>query len=372
MRIAILLWRFLPKYVAGVEIATYNIAKYLSKRGHEVHVITSSESGILNQDQQNFYIHLIKRGKVRFIRYIPFLIRILLVLRKIKPDIIHAQTIGMGVVGFLAKKFFKIPYVVYGRGSEVYFSWLFKNQISRLVLRHADAVVALTEDMKKSLQRFCNREIYIIPNGIELDRFINLPKKEETLSRIGINDQENIILFVGRLCYVKGVEYLIRAMNIIVNKKNKKVKLIIIGDGEERQNLEKLTKELNLGNNVIFLGKIPNEKIAEFMASSDVFVLPSLSEGFPSVILEAMACGLPIVATNVGGIPYVVNEEENGFLVMPKDSEQIAEKILFLLENKNISEEISKKNKEMIKKYDLNNIIQELEKVYFCVKTISL
>ena len=108
------------------------------------------------------------------------------------------------------------------------------------------------------------------------------------------------------------------------------------------------------------------------MAASDVFVLPSLSEGFPVVILEAMACGLPIVATNVGGIPYVVNEEENGFLVMPKNSEQIAEKILFLLENKNVSEEISKKNKEMIKKYDLNNIIQELEKVYFCVKAISL
>jgi N-acetyl-alpha-D-glucosaminyl L-malate synthase BshA len=370
MKIAILLWRFLPRYIGGAEIATYNIAKYLAKRGHEVHIITSSESGILNQEQQNFYIHTIKRGKVRFIRFLPFLIRILAVLRKIKPDIIHAQTIGMGIVGFLAKKFFKIPYIVYGRGSEVYLSWPLKNQVSKLVFRHADAVIALTEDMKKLLQRFCNREVYVIPNGIELDRFSNLPKKEEVLSKIGIDKQENVIIFVGRLCYVKGVKYLIQAMNIIT-KENRKVKLLIIGDGEERQNLENFVKELNLENNVIFLGNFHNEKIPEYMSASDIFVLPSLSEGFPVVILEAMACGLPIVATNVGGIPYIIKERENGFLVMPKNAEQIAEKVLYLIENKNILKEISENNKERVKDYNLNNVVEKLEKIYFYVKNKS-
>ena len=128
---------------------------------------------------------------------------------------------------------------------------------------------------------------------------------------------EKIIIFVGALRPVKGVRYLIEAMKVIIDE-NRTTKLFIIGDGVERESLERLVEKLGLGDHVNFIGKVPNERVPEYMIASDVFVLPSLSEGFPVTILEAMASGLPIVATNVGGLPEIIKENENGFLVKQK------------------------------------------------------
>ena len=118
----------------------------------------------------------------------------------------------------------------------------------------------------------------------------------------------------------KGVKYLIETLNIIKNK-NKNIRLFIVGDGEEREYLEKLVKELTLEDYVRFIGKIPNERVLEYMVASDIFILPSLSEGFPVTFLEAMASGLPIITTNVRGLSEIIIDGENGFLVDPKSPE---------------------------------------------------
>ena len=283
---------FPPKWLAGTEIATYNVARHLAKRGHEVHVITWLDEGLPKESlEQGSYIHRIGFPRVRFLGIVVFWLKALLLSKKLKPNIVHAQSTTMGAVGLLAKKLLRKPYIVYGRGSEIYLPWLFKTPISKLVLRRADVVIALTEDIKAAMQKICNRDVYVIPNGIDLERFENLPKGKMG-GKLQAKAGENILIFVGRFRPDKGVEYLIEAMAII-RQKGETVRLILGGEGPEEENLKCLTKQLNLENCVNFIGQIPNERVPEYMSASDVFVLPSLSEGFPNVILEEWLQGCP-------------------------------------------------------------------------------
>ena len=145
------------------------------------------------------------------------------------------------------------------------------------------------------MQTIYNREIPVIPIGIEI---VNYNDKPCVLEK----ENGKTILFVGRLHPVKGVQYLLKAMKI-VRISEPSARLVLIGDGEERDNLEYLTDTIGIRGCVIFVGRIPFERtseIADYMCQADMFVLPSLSEGFGLVILEAMASGLPIVATRVG------------------------------------------------------------------------
>jgi glycosyltransferase involved in cell wall biosynthesis len=116
---------------------------------------------------------------------------------------------------------------------------------------------------------------------------------------------------------------------------------------------------------VDFAGRIPHEKIPDYLDQADIFVLPSLSEGLPIVILEAMACGLPIVATRVGGIPDIIEEDVNGYLVESGDFQGLADKIIFLLENQPLKHRISKNNRIKVQEYDWKNVIKQLESIYF-------
>lgn len=364
MTVAILVLLFPPKWVAGTEIATYNIAKHLAKRGHEVHVITSLDEGLPKESiEQSFYVHRIKIPQMRFLGIIVFWLKALPLLKRLKPDMVHGQSTTMGIVGFLAKKLLKKPYTVYARGSEVYLPWLFKTPISKLVLRRADVVIALTEDMKTEMQKIYSRDVAVIPNGIDLESYEDLPTKEASRQRLALNNNDKIILFVGTLRPVKGLKYLIQAMNII-RQKDTKARLMLIGYGEERQSLEGLVKELDLGDRVTFVGKVPNEKVPEYMSASDVFVLPSVSEGFPVVILEAMASGLPIVATKVGGLPEIVKDGESGFLVEPSNPEQLADRVLTLLKNEDSRQRMIMNNRNKVQQYSWENTVGQLEAIY--------
>lgn len=365
MRIAILVPLFPPKWLGGVEIVTYNIAEYLARRGHEVHVITSLDEGLPKECmEEGFFVHRIFWREIRFLGCMLFWIKIFLVLKKIKPDIVHAQTVGMGIPGYFAKTFLKKPYLIWGHGSEVYYPMLVIKfiYIFKLVLKNADAVIALTEDMKKAIKKIYNRDVLVIPNGIDLEKFKDLSK---VTLRKGwkIEDEEKILTFVGTLRPFKGVEYLIRAMKII-RQKNADARLMLVGNGENREKLEKLVKELILEEYVRFIGKVQNEEVPEYMVASDIFILPSLSEGFPVTVLEAMASGLPIIVTRVRGLQEIIKDGENGFLVEPKNPEQIAEKVLMLLEDEELRERISRNNKKRVNDYSWESIVERVEEVY--------
>ena len=364
MIISIFVKMFPPKRLGGTEIATYNIAKYLSKK-YKVHVFTTLDKGLPNESfVEGFYVHRVHWPNIRFFGGLLFFFNLARFLKKIKPDIIHSQNIEFGKHLFLLNKFLRKAYVIWARGSDVNFLYMDKyDWILKKTLKNADAVISLTDDMKKKIREVCDREIFVIPNGIDLNLFEGLSKKE-LRKKFGFNESEKIILYVGTLRPVKGITHLIEAVNI-VSEKNKR--LLLIGHGEERKHLENLVKKLKIENIVTFVGVVPNKKVIEYMVASDVFVLPSLSEGFPNVILEAMASGLPIVASNVGGLPEIIKNVENGFLVDPKNPEQIAEKILIILNDEKLRKTISRNNKEEAKKYSWEKVIDRLEKIYFKV-----
>jgi glycosyltransferase involved in cell wall biosynthesis len=341
MKISIFVPFFPPKRFGGFEIASYNIADYLTKAGH---------------------VHRISRPMIRIIGSLLYFINIFWCLKKIDPDIIHLQAFGIETPAFfLIKKLLKKPCVIWGQGSDVYVQWMFKEPISKIVFKKADAVIALTEDMKGEMKKIYDRDIAVIPNGIDLSK-VKCVSIQDVRNELGIKKDRKIILFAGALHPIKGLTYLIEAMTIIGDK-NKQ--LILVGDGEERDQLEDLVKKLKLEKYVTFIGKVPYDEVFKYMVASDIFVLSSLSEGLPNVIIEAMASGLPIVATRVGGLPDIIKDGENGFLVDPKNPDQIAEKIKLFLEDDKLREKISKNNKKKVKEYSWESVIERLEKIYF-------
>lgn len=356
MRIAILVNQFPPE-IGGVGISAYNTASSLSKVGHEVHVLTILKEELPKEKiEEGFYIHRISRKKIKVFGTILYLTKLLKKLKDINPDIVHVEGLWMGTPGYLAKKILKIPYVITGHGSDVYLQSKLLHRRSKFVLKSADAVIGLTEHMKKEMENICKKNVFVVPNGINLREFKNLQK-------LKIDKRKQRILFVGSLVPVKGIKYLIESMKKITND-YPNAELVIVGDGVDKYELEKLVIELDLCDSISFVGKVPNHKIGQYMIESDIFVLPSLSEGFGIVLLEAMASGLPIVASNVGGIPSIIQNGVNGFLVDPKNSEKIAEKVLFLLNNEETMIKISQNNKKKVENYDWGKIIMQLENIY--------
>lgn len=367
MIIAILVNHFPPKWLAGTEIATYNLAEHLAKRGHEIHIITSYDEGLPNFTKENgFYVHRIAWPKIKILGVIVFWLNVVFTVRKIKPDIVHVQSIGSGVPAYLIKKILKKPYTVWGRGSDVYLPGRFIRVTRNLVLQNADAILVLTEDMRKKMTEFTSRNIYIVPNGINLEQFND---RSQNLVK---NGSTKNILFVGRLHPVKGVQYLIEAMEYVL-KKVPNCNLILVGDGVDRARLETLSVQLGIKKSVHFVGIVPHEKVRIFMQQADIFVLPSLSEGFPGVILEAMACGLPIVATRVGGVVDIVNDGSNGYLVDVKDSKTVADRIILLLQDNEMRVKMSVNNRRMVEIYKWDEVTAILEKILLkCVNGNSL
>ncbi len=356
MKVAIVVNVFPPKWLAGTEIATYNLAETLAKRGHEVHVITSLDEGLPEVScEKGFHIHRLPRIKTRFIGGLIFWTDIIRALRKIKPDIVHAQSLISGMPALLSNKLLKTPYVIYGRGSDVYLPDWFTKLTAKTILKNASAVIALTEHMKAAMQAIYSRDIVVVPNGINL--------REDTGGQSERGNPGKRILFVGRLHPVKGTRHLLGAMSI-VHRDMPEAKLILVGDGEERENLESLTDSLGIRECVEFAGKVPHERIQDCMNQAEVFVHPSLSEGFPVTIIEAMACGLPIVATNVGGIPNIVEEGVNGYLVNAKSPDEMAERILFLLQNDEMRERMSANNREKAELFTWDKIAIRVEDEY--------
>jgi glycosyltransferase involved in cell wall biosynthesis len=288
-----------------------------------------------------------------------FFLHVLYKLKKIDPQIVHIQDPTIGQYGVLAKWIWGKPYVVICHG---YAFRDLRQHTARTVLRHAHTVIALSEDMKKELQRVSPREVLIIPNGVDIEPFNKISRKGAR-HELGIGEAEKIIIFVGTLHPRKGVRYLIESLEC-VRQTEPSARLMLVGDGPERATLELLAKDLGMSECVTFIGPVPNDSIPPYLVVSDVFVLPTLAEGLPIVCLEAMAAALPIVATRVGGIPSMVEDGVNGFLVDPQNAGQIADKVSQVLRDPVLRRRLTENNQRKVQQYTWENVVSELEKVY--------
>jgi glycosyltransferase involved in cell wall biosynthesis len=178
-----------------------------------------------------------------------------------------------------------------------------------------------------------------------------------------------LLIYVGRLSAEKGLPYLFRAIrSVILHFPN--TKLLVIGEGHYRNMLENIVEKLNLKTHVSFLGFKNKYEIVEYLSISDIFVLPSLTEYTPNAILEAMACGVPVIATSVGGIPYIIKDDLTGKLVSPKSQSELAQAILLLLKNEAKRKELADEAlREIRRKYAVEVCSRRYKDVFRFLKT---
>ncbi len=299
----------------------------------------------------------IKEKKIR-IFLVPFLfLSLYFRLKKILPeyDIVHAHwLIPQGIV----QSFFKDkPYIVTGHGGDISSlnNGIFKRLKERCLSR-AKTITVVSEFKQKELNKYYPRyESEILSMGVNtllFDRKINYS------SNYFNQGNRKVILYVGRLAEIKGVEYLIQAMKHVGD-----TILVIVGNGPEREHLEELAKTCNV--DVKFLGSKSHEELKIIYASADVLVVPSIidhkgaQEGLPTVILEAMASELPVIATKTGGIPQLIQDGVNGLLCEERCVWQLTDNICSLLNDHDLYEKIAANGKETIKEYDYRNIAQK-------------
>ncbi|MBI2549651.1 glycosyltransferase [Candidatus Woesearchaeota archaeon] len=272
--------------------------------------------------------------------------------KKEHPDIIHAHWIlPQGLVAAVIGKLLKIPVVVTAHAGDVFpLNKPFFRILSRFSVRSAAAVTVNSIYTRAAVEKISGRkDISIIPMGVDLKLFSSSsPAAAEAVrKRCGIGGRDGkMILFVGRLAEKKGVTHLIAAMAEII-KKNPGCKLVIVGDGPEKPALVRQSQQLGLSENVVFAGSVPNNALPSFYRAADVFVLPSIvdrkgdTEGLGVVLLEAIAAGTPVVASNIGGIPDIVINGKTGLLVEQKNRQRLATAIALLLKNPQMRKKLS-------------------------------
>ncbi|MCK4400870.1 glycosyltransferase family 4 protein, partial [bacterium] len=205
----------------------------------------------------------------------------------------------------------------------------------------------------------------VIYNGVDLDFWQkNIPSQKvivEKKIKLGLLENDKVIAAIGRLHPQKGHEYLLRAARKIITRM-KNLKILIVGDGPMRDSLESLSERLGIKENVVFTGK--RNDIKDILYLSDISVISSIREGFSNVVLESMACGKPVVATDVGGNKEIIINGENGFIVSSGDEDALADRILTLAGNEELTKKMGLATKETVKNFSLSRMAYKTEKLY--------
>lgn len=386
MKICVTSHTFLPT-IGGAELAMHHLSRALTQMGEEVVVFAPGNNLVRKfiTDYKIKFYPLIPKGKKYFQGYI-FAANLYFLQKRYKFDLIHVHKAEMGYYATKIRKLLKVPIIITTHGGDIQ-SYPEINYGERLnpvlnkrieySIKNADLLTAISCSTRKHYLDIgvMQSKIVDIPNGVDINRFDD--KCHDFHDLLSLPKDTKLLLTVGRYHIVKGYEYLIKAMPYIINQ-YKNVKSVIIG---KRLNiLKKLIRELGIEEYVILLDQqsfnlsqdnhkinlnyIPNDELLSAYKSSDIYVSSSLIEGFPLTMVEAMAAGLPLVATDVPGNKDAVVDGENGFLVPSKDPKALANKITKLLKNSNLRIKLSARSKELAKKYDWHIITNQYLKQY--------
>jgi glycosyltransferase involved in cell wall biosynthesis len=312
-----------PPHIGGVASYVYELTRALESLGVTVYVVTYGKAS---------GPHVYGTFTTSRLRGLSFLAtgtrKVYQIIKKKDIDILHAHyLVPPGLVGVFAKNLSQIPLVVTCHGSDIFvFSTGWKKIISQYVVKSADYMVCNSKATLAVAKELSSTDVRYIPSGVNLNQFHPLSMKREAVT------------YVGALSKVKGVDIFLRAM------KGTPEKVWIVGDGPERTNLERLAEELQV--DCTFWGF--RTDTCEFMNKSKIVVLPSRKEGFGLTILEAMACGTPVIGRNTGGIPEIITGK-NGLLF--ETEEELHERVLNLLQNKTLWEQLREKGLETVSQW---------------------
>lgn len=293
------------------------------------------------------------------------------IIRREKPQIVHTHTSKAGFLGRWAAWLCRIPIIVHTPHGHVFWGYFGPWQtrlfiaLERWTARITTKLVTLTEREKADHLRFRiapEEKFAVIHSGVDLSRFRPEPaRKAEIRSALQIPSEGIVIATVGRLAAVKGQDTLIRAIAECF-RHGEKVFLLILGEGELRSDLETLSAELGIAESVRFLGW--RSDVASVIDACDIFCLPSLNEGMGKAIVEAMAMGKPVIASDVGGIPDLVIPGENGILIPPGNSNALAKAILPLRDHPEMRVQMGEHGREVALGYGVESMIHKIDSLY--------
>ena len=359
-----------PPIGGGGGWVSYFLGKHFAAAGHDVHLITSQFRDCpTNEIVEGFHVH-----RVPALRKNPDVCAVhemltyavssslygLRFAKQFKPDIVQVFFgIPAGGGAYLLRKRLDVPYVVFLGGRDVprrnpdppYYRWLYLllKPVIRSIWNNASVVVACSDGLRELAQETApDVKMDVIPDGLDLNRF-------EPASREPCPERVRI-LTIGRLIPRKGFQFLIRALPKIVENAAHAFEIEIVGDGPYQKELLKLAADLDVTEHIRFAGSVPYAELPGKYRDADIFILPSLAEGMPLVVLEAMGTGLPIVASRVQGIEELVAEDVNGALFDPGDADGLARSLVKLINAGKRRVEMGEASVERVKPYDWKHV----------------
>ena len=365
----------------GADENTLFTIEGLNKDMYEVDLITGEEfdKNILNKVKNNNFNTIQIKGlkwKLNFLYDPIVLLKLIKLLKKNRYDIVHTHTTKAGVLGRIASYITGVPIIIHGLHGSTFqafnsglLNWLLF-LFERLTGRFTDAYISVSNVLsEKYVEKGIGKKenYYTVHSGMELETFYNVRGKDNYRKKqreLGINSKHFVIGNVARLETRKGHKFLLDALKkIIEDRKGYHLKLLIIGEGQDRESLVSYVKKLDLQDKVIFTGYRKN--IEELMALMDIFVLTSLREGLPRVLVQAAAVGIPSVAFNVDGVSEIIKDNYNGFLVRPRDVGQLTNRIIKYVDNKELIELHGKNGRNFVNgKWSIEDMVNKVDEIY--------
>ncbi len=368
MRIGIVCY---PTYGGSGVVAT-ELGLALAAKGHHIHFITYKRPVRLVHYQENVYFHEVNSEEYPLFEYPPYdttlTSKLVDVIKYEKLDLLHVHyAIPHATVAYLAKQILAaegihIPVVTTLHGTDITLVGSDRSfaPVVSFGINQSDGVTAVSHHLQKQTceQLKINKDIEVIYNFIDFKRFRSLDKAH--FRKAIAPDGEKILVHTSNFRKVKRIDDVIQTFKIVQEKIP--AKLLLVGDGPERPRLERLTRELGLYEHVRFLGK--QDAIEEILAVADLFIIPSENESFGLAALEAMACEVPVISSNAGGLPEVNIHGVTGCLADIGDVEAMAKHALTILQDDSLLAEYRARAFEQAKKFDIGVILPQYEVYY--------
>jgi len=359
--------------LGGAEQVVINLAKGIDKKKFNVIVCCLNDKGIFAQEVEKEGIEVIalgKRGKFDA----TVLFKLIRVIKKYKIDIVHTHLWGANTWGRIAAKLAGVKVVIATEHNvdtwkPRYYFW-----IDRFLQYFTDKIIVVSEKVKEFYvgEGISEKKIEVVHNGIPLfsSSFpsCHLPggiKTGEVRERVGeefgIHPEDKVLAIVGRLVEQKGHRYLFEALHLLNGRY--KLKVLVIGEGPQREKLVNMARQSGIEDKVMFTGI--RQDVRRILSAVDILVMPSLREGLPMALLEAMANEVAVIASNVGGVPEVIIDKQTGILVKPGDKAELAEAINFLLEDESLRRKLAMEGKKRVTdEFSYNRMVERTEELY--------
>ena len=351
--------------IGGLQKVVVNLCKNIDRSKFDVSVLCLRELGEFVPEVMDCGVNVaLIPQKMNGADYFGFL-KIAKILKKEKIDVIHTHNIlpfTDGTIGGLIARIKRIIHTDHARN----FPDKRRYMVAEWIMsQFAYKVVGVSEHTTENLIRYekiSKKKTKTVVNGIDGSKFNIVIEKEKKRRELGLNDNGPIIGVCVRLTEQKGVSYLLDSIRHVKNI-FPDISLVIAGEGPLKEKLVKQSQELGIDQNVFFIG--PRLDIPEILKLLDIYVLPSIWEGLPMILLEAQAAGCAIVATRVGGIPTIIKSKENGTLVEPKNSDELAAEIIKLLKNKDLRKKYTSNGLRVFKeRFTVEAMTKQYERLY--------